>query len=487
MRCIRFDAMMVVVVFVAVLLPAHSESSPITFERAYGGPGVDWGESVQQTTDGGYIVTGPYDLSDSGPAYLVKTDAHGDTLWTRTFGGAQRSATGASARQTADGGYIFVANADSGGSSPGGIWFMKTDAGGDTLWTRTYAGDVAEMVEQTADGGYVITGNTSYLGPDGADVLLMKTDSSGDLKWRKTWGGTGDDVGNSVQQTTDGGYVIAANTMSFGVGVQDIWLVKTDSVGDTLWTRTFGGSGYDYAGSAQQTLDGGYFVAGATTTPSDSPKVYLIKTDASGDTSWTRMIGGSIWPAGYAGGLTRDGGFIIVGFCQAAGPPDVYLVRTDSNGDTLWTRSFGGPSLDMGYQVQQTADGGYVVCGETYSFGAGEADFYLIKTDENGNLAVAEPKSSPFSKSVLSLGCEPNPFRSSTILHLTTGPLGRSTTHLRVYDAQGRLVRTLAVNQASQIMWDGSDDAGRLLPSGTYLVRCEVAGRHATARLVLQR
>jgi hypothetical protein len=486
-RRTRFDFAIVVAVLVAVLLPAYSVSSPMTFERTYGSTGEDLGLTVQQTTDGGYIVTGASDdMSDTAAALLVKTDAHGDTLWTRRFGGTQRAAAGEGVQQTTDGGYVVVGNADSSGSGPGGVWLIKTDANGDTLWTRTYAGmDGALMVQQTADAGYLITGNSSYFGPDGADVLLIKTDSNGDLMWRRTWGGTGDDVGNCAQQTADGGYVIAANTMSFGAGSQDVWLIKTDSMGDTLWTRTFGGEFFEYAGSVQQTADGGYFVAGATTTLSDSPAVYLIKTDASGDTLWTRTFGGRGWTAGYSGGLTRDGGYVIVGFC-GSGLPDVYLAKTDSNGDTLWTRSFGGSDLDMGFRVQQTADGGFVMVGETYSFGAGGADFYLIKTDENGNVAVAEPKASPSRKPVLLLTCAPNPFSGSTRISLSFQASDSRPLALRVYDAQGRLVRTFAASRKSCAVWDGRDDAGRLLPSGTYMVRFDAAREHATARIVLQ-
>jgi hypothetical protein len=355
------------------------------------------------------------------------------------------------------------------------------------MWSRIYAGVFgASMVEQTADGGYIITGNTDYFAPDGADVLLIKSDSVGDLKWTSTWGGAGDDVGNSVQQTMDGGYIIAANTMSFGAGSQDVWLIKADSLGDTLWTRTFGGDSFEYAGSANQTADGGYFVAGATTAPSDSPAVYLIKTDANGDTLWTRTFAGRGWTAGQSGGLTSDRGYVVVGVC-GSGLPDVYLAKTDSSGDTLWTRCFGGADFDWGLRVRQTTDGGYVIVGETYSFGAGEADFYLIKTDGNGNLAVAEREASPLRKPALSLTCEPNPFSASTVLHLTTGPLDHSANYLRIYDVQGRLVCTLAAGPASQIMWDGRNDAGHLLPSGTYLVRCDAAVEHATTRLVLQR
>lgn len=487
MLCIRIDTLLVMATLVVVMLPAGSESSPITFERTFGGAGTDLGLSVQQTTDGGYIVTGASDdLSDTAAALLVKTDAYGDTLWTRKFGGTQRAADGAWVQQTNDSGFAVVGNADSSGSGPGGVWLIKTAANGDTSWSRTYSGFGASMFDQTVDSGYVIVGNTSYFGPSGADVCIVNADASGDTLWTRTYGGASDDVGNSIEQTTDGGYIIAANTMSFGAGSQDVWLIKTDSMGDTLWTRTFGGDSLDFAGSAEQTDDGGYIVAGYTFSYSASPQFYLIKTNADGETLWTKTIGGPGWVEGNSVEQAADGGYIIVGICGTV-LPDVYLVRADSNGDTLWTRTFGGSDFDAGYCVRQTADGGYVVCGQTYSFGAGESDFYFIKTDENGNVAVAEPKASAPRTSVLSLTCEPNPFHSSTVLHLTTGPLDHSATHLRIYDVQGRLVRTLAASQATQTMWDGRNDVGQLLPSGTYLVRCDVAGEHATARLILQR
>jgi hypothetical protein len=493
MRRAQIGSAILVAALVGVLLPVHAKSSPITFERAYGGIDDEIGSAVQQTFDGGYIMTGP--VISWGPpitsvAWLVRTDERGDTLWTRVFGGP-RGGAGLCVEQTPDSGYVLA------GGSPsldtlGDVWLTKIDPRGDTVWTRVYGGameDGGDEVTRTTDGGYIVVGRTASFGSGGTDVWLIKTDSSGDTVWTRTFGGPSDDWGESVRQTNDSGYIIASITWSFGSGKADVYLIKTSVTGDTQWTRTFGGVEDDYGLCARQTSDGGYVVGGWTMSTTDSTtRIYLIKTDSHGDALWTKTVNSS---SGFAEGgpieQLDDGGYIVTG-CVAGGMLyDVYLVRTDPNGETLWTRSFGGSDLDMGSSVQPTRDGGFIVVGETYSFGAGASDLYLIKTDENGNLAVAEPKSAPSRKSVLSITCEPNPFRASTVLHLAAGPLDHSATHLRIYDAQGRLVRILAAGPASQTMWDGRNDAGQLLPSGTYLVRCDAGGERVTTRLVLQR
>jgi hypothetical protein len=471
-------------VLVAVTLPALTIGSPVVFERTFGGPGDDMGSCAQQTSDGGYIVTGLYGVpTDSGFGWLIKTDAHGDTEWTRKLGGAW-------ALQTADSGFVALGG-ESSDSAPGSILLIKTDADGDTLWTQVYAGGkAANMVEQTADGGYVMTGLASYSGPSNGDVHIIKTDSVGDTLWTRTYGGPGLDDGLSIRQTSDHGYVIAALTMSFGAGNQKIWVIKTDSLGDTLWTRLFGGDSISCCGWAQQTTDGGYFVAGWTCLYSPTPQTYLIKTDSVGDTLWTRTIGGQgYFTEGVSGQQVKDGGYIVVGGCEdtTTGNIDVYLARTDANGDTLWTRTFGGPGYDDCYSVRQTADGGYIICGQTYSFGAGGCDFYLIKTDENGNLAIAESKASSTRAPALSLACSPNPFSTSTRIELTSRVSGSGVPSLRVFDVQGRLVKRLTASRESYVVWDGTDDSGQPLPSGPYFVRREGAGEHAMARIILRR
>ncbi|MCP4631383.1 MAG: T9SS type A sorting domain-containing protein, partial [candidate division Zixibacteria bacterium] len=187
-------------------------------------------------------------------------------------------------------------------------------------------------VQQTTDGGYIIAGETGSYGAGNRDSYLIKTDSSGDTLWTQTYGGASHDIAESVQQTTDGGYILGGYTESYGAGNRDFYLIKTDSSGDTLWTRTYGGAAYDYAESVQQTTDGGYIMTG-----------------------YTSSFG--------------------------AGGADCYLIKTDSSGDTLWTRTYGGAIYDMAYSVQQTTDGGYIVAGGTNSFGPGSADFYLVKVE----------------------------------------------------------------------------------------------------------
>jgi hypothetical protein len=244
-------------------------------------------------------------------------------------------------------------------------------------------------VQQTADSGYVIAGYYSPFDRPGGgphDVLLMKANAQGDSLWTKVYGGSNYDEGYSVQQTDDGGYIITGYAGSFGEGDRDVYLVKTDSLGNTLWTRTYGGTYNEAGNSVEQTTDGGYIIAG-----------------------WT--------------------------YSFSAGTPDsgnVYLIKTNSSGNTLWTRTFGGTGEDQGRSVQQTVDGGYIIAGYTYSFGAGGADVYLIKTDSLG-LAVAEPLTGHPLRSTRFL-VRPNPLTSFARVS------GHETESFAISDITGRQV-----------------------------------------------
>ncbi|MCH7762002.1 PQQ-like beta-propeller repeat protein, partial [candidate division TA06 bacterium] len=344
------------------LLPALS-SAQITFERTYGGGLNDIGLSVQQSQDGGYIIAGSSMSFGAGlrDAYLIKTDSLGDTLWTRTFGGSLED-LGYSVKETQDGGYIIAGGTESFGAGFFDVYLVKTDSSGDTLWTRTFGGtnwDLGYSVHQTQRGEFVIVGLTDPSGIGMDDVYLIKTDSLGDTLWTKTYGGASVDVGYSVQETSDGGYIITGYTYSFGAGGVDVYLIKTDSLGDTLWTRTYGDDDDDVGRTVQQTSDGGYIIAGHTLSfGAGLSDVYLIKTDSLGDTLWTRTYGGTGKDFGHSVQQTSDGGYIITGQMNSFGAVGwaVYLIKTDSLGDTLWTKTYGGAFSDGGYLVQLTSD-----------------------------------------------------------------------------------------------------------------------------------
>jgi len=196
-----------------------------------------------------------------------------------------------------------------------------------------------------------------------------------DTLWTRTYGGADIDRGDCVQQTSDGGYIIVGSTASFGIYV-DIYLIKTDSLGNTIWTQTYGDSGCDYGHSVKQTIEGGYVIVGSRwdTTGGYEDLAYLIKTNSDGDTLWTRTF----FDAGAQSvQQTNDDGYIFTG--QLGG--DLYLIKTDSIGSTLWVKIYGGNDIDQGMDVRQTFDNGYIVVGSTHSFGAGHYDVWLLKME----------------------------------------------------------------------------------------------------------
>lgn len=362
-----------------------------TFTRTYGGIYIDAAGGARQTSDGGYIIagrTGSYGAGGSD-AYLVKTDPDGNALWSKTFGGTGADA-GNSVHETSDGGYIVVGNTEPIGAGTKDVYLVKTGSNGDILWSKTFGGnggDDGNSVMETSDGGYIIAGETGSYGAGSYDVYLVKTDTNGNALWAKMFGGAGNDDAHSVRQTSDGGYIIAGDTGSFGAGGSDMYLVKTDPNGVELWSKTFGGIGSDYGHSVRQTSDGGYIVSGYTGSfGAGANDVYLVKTDQNGNELWSQAFGGTGTDDGNSVQETVDGGYIIAGVTKSFGEGyDVYLVKTDSNGNVLWAKAFGGSGGDYGYSVQQTADGGYIIAGETGSYGAGGGDIFLIKTDADGN------------------------------------------------------------------------------------------------------
>jgi len=303
--------------------------------------------------------------------------------WKKTFGGKKED-RGRSVQQTDDGGYIITGYSYSFGNGSFDVWLIKTDGNGNKLWDTTFGGksaDFGHSVQQTTDGGYIIAGSLAW----DDSLYLIKTDSNGNMMWEKTLGGNGEEEGKSVKQTDDGGYIITGYTNSYGNGKSDVWLIKTDSNGNKMWDKTYGGTSYEYGTSVQQTADDGYIITGYTDSyGSGNNDVWIIKTDGNGNKMWDKTFGEEIEDRGYSIQQTTDGGYIILGLTYSYESSDVWLIKTDNNGNKMWDRTFRGIFSEHGNCVQQTTDGGYIITGWTDSFGNDFANVWLIKTDSNG-------------------------------------------------------------------------------------------------------
>jgi len=307
--------------------------------KTYGGSYFDDGYWVVQTSDNGYALIGGTSSWGNGEfdVSLIKTDSAGGIQWGYTYGG-EDSEIGYSIHQTATGRYIVAGRTNSYGSGNSDVYIIYINVHGSLLWSRVYGGmdeDVGYSV-QSAGYGYIIAGYTSSFGAGDYDVYLIKIRPDGNLQWQRTYGGIGKDIGYQVQPTGDGGFIVVGTTNSFGAGGYDVYLIKTDSLGYPLWTRTYGGSGDEVGRSVFPIKEGGYIITGYTTSwGSGNVDLYLIKIDTTGEVIWSRTYGGEDYDCGLDGKPTSDGGYVAIGRSRStgAGFDDVYLIKTDSLGN----------------------------------------------------------------------------------------------------------------------------------------------------------
>ncbi len=389
---------------------AHGE---MEWQNSYGGSDNDQGRSVLQTTDGGYIIAGTGDSIVNGSQVsqisLIKTNAEGAVMWQHYYGvGAQND--GYAVALTGDGGYVVVGTTST-ISNGNQILLVKTDANGVVQWQSLYRGKgtaQGNSVQQTADGGYIIGGSTMSPGEDYM-AFMVKTDASGAVVWQNSYGeSNGSYYGNSVWQTSDGGYIMTGG-VSFdsdaGLGGH-LYLVKTSADGTMLWQENIGPTLQVNAGnSVQQTPDGGYVIVGTADYGGQSMLrgqyapllvVQMIKTSPNGSIEWQKYFGDSDmdmmddvsigYNEGYSVDLTADGGYIVAGATVPVindqppryGSYQAYLVKTDAKGAIEWEKNYGGDGTEKGYSVEQTQDGSYILAGTSDSFGNG-SQVYLIK------------------------------------------------------------------------------------------------------------
>ncbi|MBI4595646.1 MAG: hypothetical protein HY730_04615 [Candidatus Tectomicrobia bacterium] len=367
----------------------------LTWVNTYGGQNDDWANSIQVTNDGGYTLAGVTWSFGAGwdDAWVIKLNGDGNIQWQKTYGGDSSDHTN-SIRPTTDGGYIVGGTSSASGFSD--IWLVKLDGDGNIQWQKTYNNtnhDVTYSIEDTIDGGYIAAGLSWPFGGGKGEAWVMKLDESGNILWQKSYGsaeGAADFYYvYSLQQTTDGGFLMAGGTHARGASNNDIWITKLDGSGDIQWQKSYGGHDLNGSSSVQLTTDGGYIVAGWTRSyGAGSTDAWIFKLDGDGNIQWQKTYGGPDSDGADAIQQTDDGGYIFAGWTYSfgAGDADAWLVKLDEGGNIQWQKTYGGQDGDHAKSIQKTPDGSYIVAGSTSSFGAGKEDVWVMKLDGNGNI-----------------------------------------------------------------------------------------------------
>jgi hypothetical protein len=373
-------------ILLILVLPALGDAPDLEWEKAFGGAGDERGLALLETKDSGLVVAGTTSSKGAGgrDLWLIKTDSEGETEWDKTLGGAAGD-EGWAVLETADGGYLVAGVTESEGAGGKDLMLVKTDSDGDEKWKKTFGGtgdDWGVAVLETKGGGYVAAGITTSQGSGGSDGWIVKTDSDGNEEWDVAIGGSKNDGITSILETEDG-YIVVGVTESYGAGGEDVWLVKTDADGVRIWEKTFGKDG-DERGNYVLETDGGYVVVGVTESEGSGRRdLWILKTDSEGEKVWGKTFGGNGDDGGWSA-LENDGGFIVAGYTesQGRGEQDHWLLKVDADGEKVWEKTFGGTGFDLGKSIVSTKSGGWAVTGWTRSIGSGGEDLWLLKNEK---------------------------------------------------------------------------------------------------------
>ena len=466
---------------IVILMTVASFAQPDTlWTKTFNSIEYQYAKEIQQTNDNGYIICGYIRYDAANSLFLLKTDYEGNEIWIRSYGDTLSSSCGYAVLETDDNGYIVVGNHNN------ETWMLRTNSGGDSLWSKYLGGSTGNSMKRTPSGGYIIAGY-SY---DSFDrIYLVETDENGDSLWSNSYGVDDYDYrGYGIDNTNDDGYIITGRSDYFQF-IQGVALLKTDQQGNELWLQNFSGSGYSEKGNCViSTDDGGYIVVGNTNSfGAGSNDVYLLKTNSDGDTIWTQTYGDVDGDYGNDVIQTSENGYLIIGETEIDQISDVWLIKTDDFGNVLWTQTYGGESYDWGKSIKNTNDNGYIIAGGTQSFGGGDADVYLIRLDSEGTLVEDIGSNQPAT--FILHPCNPNPFNPSTTISFELRETGFIS--LDIFDLAGRSVGAQNFVPINKYMTAGNHSItfnAEGLTSGIYFARLTTEnGQTQTQKLVLMK
>ena len=473
--------------FLLIVQISFAQSPDTVWTKIFSTSGNDYGEYVEQTNDGGFIIVGTTDSSGGQDVWLIKTNSSGDTIWAKTYG-TYHYDYASCVHQTSDGGYIIFGDTDSFDPNFWDAWLIKTDSNGDTLWTKVLGDNQFYFVESGLElpgGDYVFVGYTKTTAGGPEDIWLVKTDSDGDTIWTKTFGGSERDVPSSINRTTDDGFIISGNTESFGEGNFDGWLIKTDSNGNLDWSKTYGSTERDIASDVKQTDDGGYIITGQTESyghVNNYNDAWLIKTDNNGDTLWTKTWGNDQHDGAMSVVQTSDGGYVWTGYLDISTfNQDLWVLKTDGDGNTLWSKTYGGTFNNIGRCINKNSDGSLIITGNYYDEISNTRDVWLLNFDPSIS-DVERDGLAQIPETIVLKQNYPNPFNPSTTIEFGI-PESQFVT-LAVYNLLGEQVSVLVKENLNagnyKANWNATD-----LPSGIYIYKL-IAGKFVeTKKMIL--
>ncbi len=492
---------------ISLFLPFGSSSAQpvIQWQKSLGGSEFDEAKCIQQTTDGGYIVTGDV-LSSNGDVFgnhgghdfwVIKLNETGSVSWKKALGGTNNDWPSC-IQQTNDGGFIVAGYTESNNGEVFGnhggkdAWVVKLSSNGAIQWGKCYGGskwEEASAIRQTNDGGYIFAGLAQSSDGDVSgvhgdlDYWVVKLDNVGTILWQKAFGGSGEDMANDVRQSFDGGYVVTGKSDSEdgdvigNHGSDDYWVVKLNSMGEIEWTKALGGNSADVAEEIWQTTDSGFILVGYVLKNSSGDitghhggiyDAWVAKINSLGHLMWQRALGGSWLDYGRSVQQTNDGMYIVAGSTvsndgdvsglHSENYSDAWVVKLNDLGEIVWQKTIGGTNDDACFSIQQTNDGGYITAGYNWSTDGdattchGYNDFWIVKLS---------PESSPTSApQTLPLQVYPNPAQQSISLNIYAQD---SALTVNITDLLGRALSRQTIPS------DGKVDIAAL-PNGLYLL-----------------
>lgn len=509
----------------SVIASAQNTAPAIEWQKSIGGTDVEIGYAVKQTSDGGYIMAGSTNSIDGDASgstgtgnnfWIVKTDESGSITW-QTAMDADLIEMASDVIQTSDGGYIAAGYKEmvtSATNSLTDVWVVKLSSTGTVEWEQTYGGSAKEFANkiiEDADSNYVIAGYTISAGGSGdvtaqqggGDAWILKIDNEGEIIWDKSLGGNNIEEANDIIQTADGGYIMTGFTfsnnghVSGNHGLFDCWLVKLDTDGNITWQKTLGGSFDDRGTSIKQTPEGGYILAGITSSNDGdvtgfhgTPGLlfnfdfWAIKLDATGNITWSKVFGGTDSDQAYSICPAEDGGYVLAGLSRSNngdvsgnhGGYDYWVIKIDAGGNLIWQKAMGGTGDDNAYAADNTTDNGFVIFGSAASPNNGDvtgsyypsSDLWLVKLE---GYEIAGTHANAFSN----ISLYPNPATNNlTINNLQNGA------GIKITDVSGKIVYTSKGADTANLDISG-------LQSGIYMVTMSNGKATETKKLVINR